>query len=66
MITKLASEGSKFVVDAVSAEEYSLQIPNLPLRGVYLFRGSLVFQLHHLDSIDRTPWGLVAAIHSIF
>ena len=49
MIVKLASEGSKFAVDAVPAEEYSLRFPNLPLRGVYHTRGSLVLRHHLLD-----------------
>ena len=34
--------------------------------GYVSLRGSLVFRLHHLDSIDRTPWGLVAAISFVF
>ena len=49
MIVRVASEGSKLTVDAVPAEEYSRQIPNLPLRGVYHIRGSLVLEHHHLD-----------------
>ena len=49
VIVKLASEGSKFAVDAVPAEEYSLRFPNLPLRGVYHTRGSLVLRQHLLD-----------------
>ena len=49
MIVRLASEGSKLAVDAVPAEEYSLRFLKLPLRGVYLIRGSLVIEHHHLD-----------------
>ena len=49
MIVKLTSEGSKFALDAVPAEEYSLRFPNLPLRGVYHTRGSLVLGHHLLD-----------------